>query len=821
MPPISPLSADALYSQCDPDQFDFDTTEHLEDAADFVGQSRAKDAMAFGLDMDKDGYNIFVLGMPGAGRHEFAKRFIEDAAKDRPTPGDWFYVNNFDNPQQPHAISLPAGAACLFKSRMERLISSLQAAIPAAFEGDDFRVRRQSIQEEFTEEQGKIFETLQEEAKSKGVAIMQTPSGIAFAPVRDGEVVGPEEFQKLEEEEQARLKGVIEELGKKLQEAMQSAPTRMRDAKEKIQELEQGVSKFASETLIQTLIREYESEPDVVAHLERLKSDVVDNVDLFLPSQPQGPAGPAGPAGPTGSEQAERPAVSRRPEDDPAIKRYGVNVVVDRRGEQGAPIIFNENPAYPFLVGQIEHKVQYGALTTDFNLVKAGALHQANGGYIVIDARKILSQPYAWDGLKRSLRQKDIRIEAVAQGYSPFTTTGLEPDPIPLEVKVVLIGDAQLYYMLQSADPEFRDHFKVTAELDDRVDRSVENDRHFARLLGGISRRENLKPLSPGGVARIIEQGARDAADAEKVSTRISQSADLLRESDYWSAKNGAIAISRDDVEKAIAAREHRVSGIRDRAHEGILREIINIETSGAKVGQINGLAVMQIGDFAFGRPSRITARLRVGAGRVIDIEREVAMGGPSHSKGVLILTSYLASHFAIEHPLSLAASLVFEQSYSGVDGDSASSTELYALLSALSDKPINQSIAVTGSVDQYGNVQAIGGVNEKIEGFFDICNARGLTGDHGVMIPPSNIKHLMLRQDVIDAAKAGKFHIYSPQSIDEGIEVLTGIPAGMADADGLFPEGSINHLVRERLIDFARIRHAFHADSGWEIENG
>lgn len=802
MQPAKPLAPETLYRRCDPSEFSFQSTAELQDLTQMLGQERAVEAVEFATAIELQGYNLFVLGPPGTGRHSYIQQFLAHTAAARPVPSEWCYVNNFAQPQKPSALELPAGQGRKLREDIEGLVEEAHTAIPAAFESEDYRTRRQAIEEEFKEAQGKIFEEIQEQGKAHGIGILQTPTGIAFAPLKDdGDVMGPEVFNKLSEEDKKRIQEETKALQKALERAMQTTPQRVRKVREKIRALDREVTVFAVGGLIDDLVAAYRELPKVVQYLKDLRSDVIDNVNIFRK-----------PAGEPQSAEAELPG--QQPKESPALRRYGVNIVVDHGAATGAPVVFEEHPTYPFLMGRIEHVAKLGALVTDFNLIRGGALHRANGGYLVLDVRKVLIQPFAWEGLKQALSSRELRIESLGQAYSLVSTVSLEPEPIPLKVKVVLIGERMLYYLLQALDPEFNNLFKVAADFEDEMARTPENYQSLARLLATVARRESLKHLDRGAVARLIEESARQAGDAEKLSTQIRQLTDILREADYWGTKNGHSIIGADDVQQAVDSRARRRSRIRERFQEEILRDTILIDTTHAKVGQINGLAVMQVGDFMFGRPSRITARLSLGSGKVIDIEREVELGGPIHSKGVLILSNFLAAHYVTDRPLSLSASLVFEQSYGGVEGDSASSAELYALLSALAEAPIKQSFAVTGSVNQFGEVQAIGGVNEKIEGFFDICNARGLTGEQGVLIPIANVKHLMLRRNVIQAVEANQFHVYPVATIDQGIELLTGIEAGARDAGGEFPEGSINHLVKARLIDFAAKRRAFAADS-------
>ena len=521
--------------------------------------------------------------------------------------------------------------------------------------------------------------------------------------------------------------------------------------------------------------------------------------------------------GEEGETAQSQPAAPPADDGDHFI-RYRVNLLVDHSGRAGAPVIYDDNPAYQNLVGRVEYVPQMGGLITDFTHIKCGSLHIANGGYLMIDALKLLSQPYAWEGLKRALRAESIRIETPGQMLSQANAVSLEPQPIPLRLKVALVGDRSLYYQLTQADPDFDELFKVMADFNDEIERTPENQMLFARLIGSMATRLKLRHLDAAATARVIDQCAREAGDAGKLSMRVASVVDLLQEADYFADKTGDTLIHPAHIEQALEAQRYRAWRIPERSQESILDGTVRVQTEGGAVGQINGLAVMQLGSLTFGQPSRITARVTIGRGEVVNIEREVAMSGPSHSKGVLILASYLAARYAADFPLSLQAGLVFEQSYGGVDGDSASSTELYALLSAIANVPIRQSFAVTGSVDQFGNVQVIGGVNEKIEGFFAICQQRGLSGEQGVLIPATNVRHLMLRQEIVDAVAAGQFHIYPVSHIDEGIELLTGVVAGVADGEGVYPEGTINRLVQDRLREFARRWSAFHRQNGPEV---
>ncbi len=794
------LAPDLLYRRCDPESLPFATTSELDEPDEVLGQERALEALRFGIGMACEGYNLFALGPPGLGKHGVVRRFIEDEAKDTPVPSDWCYVNDFEEPQRPKALRLPPGVGCKLRGDMEHLVQDLRAAIAAAFDSDEYRGRRESIENEVKHDHETALEAIRNRADERGIALVRTPTGLGFAPMRDGEVIGPDVFKTLPEDERKGIEAAVEALQEELQSAMRQLPSLVKESRRRVRELDQAVTRAAAGTLIDELRHGYAEIDGVQAYLDAVQRDVVENTEAFL-------ARDGTPVAPGAPQPEQVPGAASA-----ALERYAVNVLVDRRGETGAPIVYEDHPTYQRLVGEIEHSAQMGALVTNFTLIKPGALHRANGGYLIVDARKLLQNPGAYDALKHALRTRQARVESLGRAMSMVSTRSLEPEPIPLDVKVIMIGERSHYYLLSQHDPEFREHFKVAADFDDRVERTEDNALPYARMIADLAKKAGLKPHDRGAVARVLEHGARLAGDAERLSVQVESIADLLRESDYWRAEAGKDAIGGEHVQAAIDAQIRRANRVQERMQEEIERDTILIDTDGAEVGQVNGLSVLQLGNYAFGKPTRITARVRMGKGEVIDIEREVELGGPLHSKGVLILAGYLGARFAGDGPLSLAASLVFEQSYGGVDGDSASSTELYAILSALAGTPIRQSLAVTGSVNQRGEVQAIGGVNEKIEGFFDICKSRGLNGEQGVLIPIANVKNLMLRADVVDAARDGRFQVYPITTIDQGIERLTGVPAGERDAEGRFPEGTINHAVEARLRGFAETLHAFAA---------
>lgn len=787
-----PLPPEALNRRCDPAQFSFRTTAELAPLDRVLGQDRAVAAVQFGIGIRQEGYNLFAIGPSGTGKHSLVRRFIAERAPQEPTPPDLCYVYNFKQPHRPRALILPAGKGAQFRKDMENLLSLLKVAVPATFESEDYRNRRQAIEEELKSKQEQAFETLQSEAKEKGIALLRTPGGLALAPVKDGEVLTPQQFDKLPEEDQARTKAEVDRLQHRLEEVMRQIPKWEMEARDKLKALSRDVTNFSVGHMIQEMRDCYAEAPDVQAWLDEVRQDLTDHVEEFLsPERAEEPQDEPGGRGRGRGRSAS--AI-------PALRRYQVNLMIDNSERQGAPVVYEDNPNLQSLLGRIEHIAQYGALVTDHTLIQPGALHRANGGYLIVEARKVLLAPFAWEELKRSLKSRELRIDVTNQVYSVLAAVSLEPQPIPLNVKVALLGERMLYYLLSENDPDFEDLFKVTVDFEEAMDRTPETMQLYARLIGDVARNRALRGLDAGATARVIEHASRIVSDSEKVAAHMRSVVDILTESDYWAGNAGRDVITAADVQKAIDQKVYRLDRMRERSQEQILRKTVMIETTGEVVGQINALSVLQMGQFAFGRPTRITARVRMGKGEVVDIEREVNLGGPIHSKGVLILSNFFAARYLPDQPLSLHASLGFEQSYGGVDGDSASSTETYALMSALSEVPIKQGFAVTGSVNQMGQVQAIGGANEKIEGFFDICKARGLTGEQGVLIPASNVKHLMLRQDVVEACAAGQFRIFAVEHVDQGIELLTGRPAGERGPDGKFPAGSINGLIEGRL---------------------
>lgn len=788
---IKGLAPSQLSWRCDPAQFDFETTDELPDLDAFVGQTRALDAIRFGISIRREGYNLYALGPPGVGKRTIVESFLEQKSADEPQPDDWCYVNNFADPHQPRALRLRAGRGAELTADLNVLVEDLRTSIPAALEMEEHRMRLQEVEDEAKERHAKAFQHLTEQAEQQGIQLIRTPGGFALAPVQDGEVLTPEQYEKLDSKQREQIQRAVDELQDELRVLVEQMPHWRNEVRRKIKEINQAAAQRVVGDLLAQLQGQYTDQPQVLAHLEALGRNVIERADDFCSTDDDG------------GDAMKR----RRP-----IDAYRANPIVTNGRKKGAPVVYLEHPSYVNLIGRVEHETQMGTLVTDFSLIKPGALHEANGGYLVIEAIRLLQQPFAWEALKRALHSRHIKIESLGESLGVFSTVSLEPEPIPLDVKVVLLGDRLLYYLLCEYDRDFGELFKVAADFEEQMERTPDNCRLSARLIATLARREGGLPFDRSAVARVLEHSARVAADSEKLTTHMRTVADLLREADYWAAQAHAPHVSAEHVQQAIDKQVYRAERLRERTLEEIRRGMLLIDTTGAVVGQVNGLAVLQVGNFRFGRPSRITATARVGKGEVIDIEREVELGGAIHSKGVLILASLLSHRYAQRHPLCVSASLVFEQSYGMIDGDSASVAELCALLSALGNVGIKQSRAVTGSLNQHGQVQPIGGVNEKIEGFFDTCRTRGLTGDQGVLIPISNVKHLMLRGDVTAAVEAGRFHVWPIETVDQALSLLTGWPAGELDEHGQYPAGTVNRRIADRLHELFELRQKYAA---------
>ncbi|MGJ0483357.1 MAG: Lon protease family protein [Methylomicrobium sp.] len=786
---IAPLVSSQLYKACDISQLTFASTNDLEDIDLTVGQERAIESIKFGIRIAKKGYNVFAMAPSGTGKLTSVLQLAEHEASRHPIPADWCYVNNFSQPAKPNAIKLSPGEGRIFQTDMEKLVDELSIAIPAAFDGDEYRSRVGELESKSRQHEIDQLSQLRDEAAEAHIILTETTTGYAFVPSDDkGEPISAEDFAKFDKDKQHQIQEAIFEFQERLQNLLKKFPAWRKENKRKLQALNREVAELAVNHSIDDLLAKYAHHPAIMAYLKDVKQDIIEHIRDFIPH----------------TEKA-LPFMEMPQEQNP-FKRYQVNLMVDINHKKSAPVIFEQHPNYGNLIGRIDHQAYMGSLVTDFTMIRPGALHKANGGFLILDMQKLLLQPYAWESLKRTLQMGKICIESLERALGLMSTVSLEPEPIPLNVKVILIGEPLFYYLLSAYDPEFHDLFKIAADFDETVSRDTKT-LDYARLLGTLARREKLRPLSRQAVARLIEHSARLAGDTEKLLTHLRSITDLLTESDYWAHSNGHTEITNSDIQQAIDHKTKRLDKVREKLYENILRGTLMIDTEGKVIGQINGLSVLQLGDFMFGQPSRITATTRLGNGKIVDIMRETELGGAQHSKGVLILSSYIAAKYARKSPFSMAASLVFEQSYGHVEGDSASLAELCAILSSLAGVPLRQDIAITGSVNQLGLVQPIGGVNEKIEGFYDICAAKGLIGTQGVIIPASNVKHLMLRWDVVHAAQTKQFSIYAVTTVDEALEILTGTEAGEANAAGGYPPESFNAKVDAQLQQFTTIR--------------
>ncbi len=780
------LSANKLYLYCE--DLGFNDTSELNELSEILGHNRAIEALEFGLGIKKKGYNLFVFGSPGLGKHSVVSNFIKKISIKKSIPQDWCYVQNFSKPTHPLAIALPPGRGKKFEKDMDHFIDEVKSYLPAIFESENYNETKKAMVKDLKNKQKEEFNKIQKEAEENHTTVVKTSLGFAVSPISGNHVLTQDEFDLLPEAEKDRLDKKLKKMEKKLKIFLDDVPKWEKELVEKIRSLERKMIKNVVQDLINRLQKEYASFPRIVSFLEEVEKDIILHArDFLLAKNPIDPR-----------------LEELLPEDQKSFEQYKVNVLIDNKECKGAPVIYLDDPSFQNLVGRIEHSSKMGTLITNFNLIRKGAFHEANGGYLIIDARKVFENPRSWEAIKRVIRSGQINITSLGQEFSLISTVSLEPEPIPADFKIIIIGDRFIYYLLSEYDFEFNDLFKVPSDFDDKIERSSENIHKFCRLITTIIKSDGLKHFTSEAVGRIIEEAARLANDSERLSLQVRVISDIAREADHFS-KEGEL-VTRVDVEKAITARVKRNDRIRDLLLEEMVRGNILINTEGSSIGQINGISVMALGEHFFGHPSRITAKVSFGKGSVLDIEREVELGGPIHSKGVLILRGFLTSRYAKEIPLAISASLVFEQSYGGIEGDSASAAELLALLSAIAEVPIKQNFAITGSINQNGEIQAIGGVNEKIEGFFDLCKNKQLTGTQGVLIPASNVKHLMLRSDVIEAVKKGEFSIYSVLTIDDCVEILTGMKPGVRGLDGKFMANTFNSLVENKLISFAEI---------------
>ena len=795
---INELSPEKLRLTCDASFMACETTEGLTPLTEIVGQERAVRALKFGVSIRDHGFNIYVAGWPGTGRTTAVKNFVEEIARTQPVPSDWCYVNNFSNQYEPKALQLTAGRGKEFQKDVKNLIENVRSALPKAFESEDYSRKREETLRSLESQRKALIDKLNEKAQEEGFVIQSTPIGLLLIPVINGKPVSEEELLTLPQKTKGEIQEKRERLDAQLRNTMRQFLDMERRIHDELKKLNRDVALYSIGHLVDDVSEKYKDATEVEAYLREVQNDILDNLAVFIKGEEAQPPSPF-----------QLPWMREAP-----FKKYEVNVVVDNSNLRGAPVIMELNPTYQNLIGRTEKEAQFGALTTDFTMIRGGALHMANQGYLIVRIEELVRNPFSYEALKRALRDKRIVIEEPEERYGFISIKSLKPQPIPLNTKVIIIGDPYVYQLLFTMDMEFNELFKVKAEFNTTMPRTDENVQQYGAFVCMLCQKENLLHLDGSALAKIVEHSSRQAADQLKLSTRFAEVADIIREANFYALRDNAKKTTGAHIMKAIEEKIYRSRLIQEKIQEMISRGIILIGTEDAVVGQVNGLSVMGLGDFAFGGPSRVTTSLGLGREGVVDIEREAKMGGPIHTKGVLILSGYLNEKFAQDKPLSLSARVVFEQSYEGVEGDSASSTELYAILSALSGLPIKQSIAVTGSVNQKGEVQAIGGVNEKIEGFFEVCKAKGLTGKQGVMIPESNVQNLMLKEEVVNAVKEGKFHMYSVKTIDEGIEVLTGVEAGAPQKDGTFEEGTVNYKVNKRLKDMAEKLREFASES-------
>jgi len=789
---LDELTHEQLAVKYDPHQLEFETTNELEPLYDIIGQERAVRAMEFGLKIKVRGYNIFMAGLSGTGKTTYAETYTRSLAANEPVPDDWCYVYNFDHPASPIAIRLPAGGGREFKKDMEAFVNIIKTEISKAFSSDDYEKEKANIIKDFQNRRNELLEQLNRDAEKQDFKVKTTNAGIYFLPIIDGKTLTEDEYEKLEEQVKTKLREKSQQLQIGTLDVIRKIKNIEKELEEKINDWEHKIALFAVGIHINDLREKYKAYEQILEYLEKVQQDILDNLEDFIEEAPE-------------VDQSQMILLSALSgESYGPEEKYKVNLLVDNSETKGAPVITDFNPTYYNLVGKVEYESDHGSMNTDYTMIKPGLLHQANGGYLILQADDVLNNSHSWEALKRALRTQKITIENVQEHLGLAAVSTLRPEPIPLEIKVILIGSSEIYQLLLSYDEEFGKLFKIKADFDEDMERSEENIHKLARFISSFCKRENALPFHRTGVAKIIDYSSRLVEDKRKLTTRFNDIVEILAESAVWAEMDKSKCIYDKHVNKAIREKEYRSNKYDEKLIRLLEEGTIMVDTTGWVVGQINGLSILDMGDYSFGKPSRITATTYIGKSGIVNIEREVEMSGTSHSKGILILSGYIGQKYAQDMPLALTASVCFEQLYSGVDGDSASSAELYAILSSLSELPINQEIAVTGSVNQKGEIQAIGGVNQKIEGFFELCKLRGLTGDQGVIIPYQNIINLMLKDEVIEAVKEGKFHIYPVKTIDEGIEILTGVKAGKKKKDGTYPKGTVNYKVYEKLKSFA-----------------
>ncbi len=782
------LKASDLRCICDHRVFKFKNTSQIKPLDEVIGQQRAVQALEFGLNMNHTGYNIFVTGLEGTGKSTIVKDFVTQHAQTLPKPNDWCLVNNFKDEFRPRAIEVPSGKAARLSKEINRFIQILEKDLPAAFESEIYLKRLSALKAGYSEKQNRIFQKIETEAAKNNLQIVTTDEKYETVPVIDGQPLTTEGFNSLSIEQKTEIEENIRQIQNRIEIASVEIDKLNNALRSDIEVLMDEVTQSIVQSRLEKIRSEFRDSRNIMVHLDAVEQDIIENVNFFMPAEE------------AGSAEENIFLIPQKSKLD----RYQINPLTDHGSAKGAPVIFETNPTYHNVMGRIEKRAHMGTVTTDFTMVQAGSLLEANGGFLIMDVESVLKNPYIWEALKRALQNKSIQIEDIAE-ESGFGTVSLRPEAIPLKVKVILLGSYDAFEILQNYDPRFNKAFKVRADFDCEVEKNPDTVQQYARFIARVCREENLLDFTPRGVATIVEYGEKYVSDKDKLSIRFGPLLGVLKEADYWARKNNARYVTDKYVVKAFHEYRFRYNLYEEKIHDSYRDATIMIDVAGDVVGQVNALAVYQIGEFSFGRPVRITAETFMGKEGVINVEREAKLSGSTHDKGVLILSGYLGRTFAQSYPLSLSISITFEQSYGGIDGDSASSTELYAILSSLADIPIKQGIAVTGSVNQKGQIQAIGGVNHKIEGFFEVCKTKGLNGQQGVMIPRANQKNLMLSKEVIQAVKKRKFHVYQVATIEEGIEILTGTPAGQADPDGSFPKGSVYGAAQQKLKQYVK----------------
>ena len=780
-----------LKISCDPSIFKFKTTEELDNIETGIGQERGIKALEFGLNVDINGYNLYLEGPAGVGKTMYTKHYLDKISKKQKTPCDWCYIYNFENPNEPIALPLHAGQGKEFKEQMEVFIKDIKNDLKNTFNNEDFEKEKALIAQTYEEKREALMVKLNKKSEKYGFQVKSAQNGIYMMPIINGKAIEQEEFEKLDDETKQNFEDNSSIVQEQILQVISEIKNIEQESQKKLSEWQSNVALLTINAHINYIRSKFKRNKKISTFLENIKKDILKNIDYFL-AEPQ-------------NETQQMPGP--RPEPPKPWENYRVNLFIDNSAQEGAPVIMDSNYSYHNIFGKLEYENYYGSLKTDYTMLKPGLLHKANGGYIIFQAHDLIENAVCYEGLKKALRQKQLLIENTADPRSPMVMVSLKPEPIPLDLKVIIVGDEQIYQTLLAVDYDFRKLFKIKVEFEDSSDNTEENMNKLARFIHGFCEQEQLPHLDPSAVAKIMEYSSRLADNQDKLSTRFNDLAQIIGEAATWAKMKKSKIVTAEFVDMALSERANRIKKYDSMYTEMIKENTLLIDTTGAKVGQINGLTIMNIGDYMFGKPVKITATTYTGKNGVINIEREVDLSGSTHSKGVYILSGYLGEKFAQDIPLSLTASICFEQLYNGVDGDSASSTELYAILSSLSGVPINQSFAVTGSVNQKGEIQPIGGVNEKIEGFFQICKMRGLDGTHSVMIPIQNQKNLNLSNEVVDAVENGLFHIYAISTIDEGIELLTGVPAGKKDSNGNFPAGTINYLAYEKLKKYADIK--------------